>query len=134
VSRCMMRFDHFAFEVADLDAAIRFYVDRLGFVETWRHLNEDEAEECAFLTAGDVRLELLAQVGDGKFQRPAIQPPYCPHLALAVDDMDVAVAHLKEQGIPILRGPLIVDSEVRWLYFADPDNNVIEYVQWLQRE
>lgn len=127
-----MRLDHVAFEVADLDAAIRFYVERLGFVETWRHRNEEEAEECAFLSAGDVRLELLAQLPPGKFQRPEIEPPYCPHLALAVDDIDAAVAQLAEQDIPILRGPLIVEGEVRWLYFADLDNNVIEYVQWLK--
>jgi len=127
-----MRLDHVAFEVADLDAAIRFYVERLGFVETWRHRNEEEAEECAFLSAGDVRLELLAQLTPGKFQRPEIESPYCPHLALAVDDIDAAVAQLAEQDIPILRGPLIVEGEVRWLYFADLDNNVIEYVQWLK--
>lgn len=128
-----MRLDHVAFEVADLDAAIRFYVDRLGFVETWRHCNEEEGEECAFLSAGDVRLELLAQLKEGKFQRPDLQPPYCPHLALGVEDMDAAVAQLNEQAIPILRGPLIVEGEVRWLYFADPDHNVIEYVQWLRQ-
>ncbi len=129
-----MRLDHVAFEVADLDSAIRFYVERLGFVETWRHRNEEEAEECAFLKAGDVNLELLAQLEVGKFQRPEIAPPYCPHLAIGVDDMDAAIARLAEQEIPILRGPLIVEGEVRWLYFADPDNNVIEFVQWLNRD
>ncbi len=44
------------------------------------------------------------------------------------------VAQLTEQDISILRGPLIVEGEVRWLYFADPDNNVIEYVQWLRQD
>ena len=130
----MMRYDHFAFEVADLNLAIRFYVDQLGFKEIWRHHNEQEAEECAFLTVGNLRLELLAQLGEGKYERPEIKSPYCPHLAIGVDDLDVAVAQLQAQGIPILRGPLLVESEVRWLYFADPDNNVIEYVQWLRKE
>ena len=132
--RNIMRFDHFAFEVADLDASIRFYVDRLGFVETWRHRNEEEAEECVFLTAGDVRLELLTQLEEGNFQRPEVGRPYCPHLAIAVDDMDAAIANLAEHDIPIVRGPLIVEGEVRWLYFADPDNNIIEFVQWLQKK
>lgn len=128
-----MRLDHVAVEVADLDAAIRFYVEQLGFVETWRHRNDEEAEECAFLDLGDFRLELLAQLEEGKFQRPEIKPPYCPHIALAVDDIDASIAQLDKLGIPILRGPLIVEGEVRWLYFADPDNNVIEFVQWLNR-
>lgn len=129
-----MRYDHFAFEVADLAVAIQFYVDRLGFKEIWRHRNEQEAEECAFLTVGDLRLELLVQLGDHKYQRPEIKPPYCPHLAIAVDDLDRAMARLNEQGVPILRGPLLVEDKVRWLYFADPDNNVIEYVQWLEQD
>ena len=130
----MLRFDHFAFEVADLDASIRFYVDRLGFVETWRHRNDEEAEECVFLTAGDVRLELLTRLEKGKFQRREIGRPHCPHLAIAVDDMDAAVANLTEKEVPILRGPLIVEGEVRWLYFADLDNNIIEFVQWLKEK
>jgi catechol 2,3-dioxygenase-like lactoylglutathione lyase family enzyme len=129
-----MRYDHSAFEVADLAVAIRFYVDRLGFKEIWRHRNEQQAEECAFLMVGDLRLELLVQLGDHKYQRPEIEPPYCPHLAIAVDDLDQAIARLNEQGVPILRGPLLVADKVRWLYFADPDNNVIEYVQWLERD
>ncbi len=126
-----MFYDHFAFEVADLDAAIRFYVDRLGFKETWRHRNEQEAEECAFLSAGDVRLELLSVLGESQTERPLPAPPYCPHLAIAVDDLLLAAAALKEQDIAILRGPLEVAGKVRWLYFADPDGNVIEYVEWL---
>ena len=129
-----MRYDHVAFEVADLDAAIRFYVDRLGFEETWRHRNEQEAEECAFLSAGDVRLELLAVLGESQGERPPPAPPYCPHLAIAVDDLIHAAAALKEQGIAILRGPLEVTNKVRWLYFADPDGNVVEYVEWLSRK
>lgn len=129
-----MRFDHFAFEVDDLDASIRFYVDRLGFVEIWRHRNDEEAEECVFLTAGDVRLELLARLKKGTFQRREIEHPYCPHLAIAVDDIDAAVAKLTENDVPILRGPLTIEGEARWLYFADLDNNIIEFVQWLQKK
>ena len=52
-----MRFDHMAFEVSDLERAIAFYVDQLGFNESWRHRNEEEHEECVFLLRGDVRLE-----------------------------------------------------------------------------
>ena len=81
-----------------------------------------------------MRLELLTQLEEGKFQRPKVGRPYCPHLAIAVDDMDAAIANLAEHDIPIVRGPLIVEGEVRWLYFADPDNNIIEFVQWLQKK
>ena len=34
-------------------------------------------------------------------------------------------------GISLLKGPLAIPDKVRWCYLADPDNNVIEFVQWL---
>ena len=126
-----MRFDHMAFEVSDLEHAIAFYGNALGFTESWRHRNEEENEECVFLTVGNVRLELLVRL-DGTFKGlPAPQTPYCPHLAIGVDDLDIAINQLKENKVSILRGPLSVQGKVRWLYFADPDHNVIELVQWL---
>lgn len=126
-----MRFDHMAFEVSDLECAIAFYVDRLGFSESWRHRNEEEHEECVFLLRGDVRLELLTRL-DGKIKAPPIpQTPYCPHLAIGVDDLEASIKQLEQHDVPILRGPLAVEGKVRWLYFADPDGNVIELVQWL---
>ena len=126
-----MRFDHMAFEVSDLEHAIVFYSNALGFTESWRHRNDAEKEECVFLTLGDVRLELLVRL-DGTFKGlPAPQTPYCPHLAIGVDDLDIAINQLKENKVSILRGPLSVEGKVRWLYFADPDQNVIELVEWL---
>ena len=127
-----MRFDHMAFEVSDLECAIAFYVDRLGFSESWRHRNEEEHEECVFLLRGDVRLELLTRL-DGKFKAPPIpQTPYCPHLAIRVNDLEASIKQLEQNKVPLLRGPLSVEGKVRWLYFADPDHNVIELVEWLE--
>ena len=57
--------------------------------------------------------------------------PYCPHLAIGVDNLDAAALQLKQNGVSLLRGPLEVEGKVRWLYFADPDQNVIELVEWL---
>ena len=127
-----MRFDHMAFEVGDLERSMAFYITQLGFTESWRHRNEEEQEECVFLVRGDVRLELLTRL-DGSFQAPPTpQTPYCPHLAIGVDDLDAAVKQLERNEVPILRGPLAVEGKVRWLYFADPDQNVIELVEWLE--
>jgi lactoylglutathione lyase len=36
--------------------------------------------------------------------------------------------------VPILRGPLEIPGEETWVYFADPDNNVLEYIQWYQKK
>jgi catechol 2,3-dioxygenase-like lactoylglutathione lyase family enzyme len=83
------------------------------------------------------------------YDRVPAAPPYCPHLALKTDDLDGVVRMLGERRIPILNGPLeipgtvcrghslsngdklLTNRGVRWLYVADPDNNVLEFVQWL---
>jgi catechol 2,3-dioxygenase-like lactoylglutathione lyase family enzyme len=129
----MERYDHVAFPVADMDAAVRFYVEKLGFVLTSRQLDEAEHEEFAFLTLGDVRLELIQNLAHPTFRKPEAGLSFCPHLAIATDDLEKALARLKEKGVPILRGPLIIADQVAWFYFADPDNNILEYVQWYEK-
>jgi lactoylglutathione lyase len=126
----MGRFDHVAFQVGNMDAAIQFYVEKLGFALSSRAVNEEEMEEFVFVTLSDLRLELIGDLSQAAHQKPSIKPPYCPHLAIATDNMERAVAHLREKDVPIIRGPLAIEGEVTWVYFADPDNNVLEYVQW----
>ena len=126
----MGQFDHIAFQVGNMDTAIQFYVEKLGFALSSRTVDREEMEEFAFLTLGDLRLELLEDLNPAVYQKPSIKPPYCPHLAIGTDDMERALAHLREKEVPIIRGPLAIEGEVTWVYFADPDNNILEYVQW----
>ena len=126
----MGQFDHVAFQVGDMDAAIRFYVEKLGFKLFSRAVNQEEREEFVFVALGDLRLELIQDLSQTARQKPGIKPPYCPHVAIETDSMERTVAHLREKNVPIIRGPLVIEDEVTWVYFADPDNNVLEYVQW----
>lgn len=126
----MGQFDHVAFQVGNMDTAIQFYVEKLGFTLSSRAVNQEEGEEYVFLVLGDLRLELIQDLSQAAHLKPDIKPPYCPHLAIGTDNMERAVAHLREKDVPIIRGPLVIEDEVTWVYFADPDNNVLEYVQW----
>ena len=129
----MEKCDHVAFQVGEMDAAVGFYVEKLGFTLVSRQVDEAEHEEFAFLALGEVRLELIQDLAETTYRKPEIQPPYCPHLAIATDDLEAALAGLKEKSVPILRGPLVIAGQVTWAYFADPDNNILEYVQWYQK-
>ena len=129
----MRAFDHVAFQVSNIDAAIQFYVGRLGFVLISKAVNPEEQEVYAFLTMDDLRLELIQDLKAGSFQKPVVAPPYCPHLAMETDDMDEAMARLRQAGVVILRGPLKIEGEETWVYFADLDNNVLEYIQWFRK-
>jgi len=130
----MEKYDHVAFQVSNMSAAIQFYVGKLSFTLSSRAVNAEEREEYAFLALGDLRLELILDLKQTAYQKPDIKQPYCPHLAIETDDMERAVARLREEGVPIIRGPLAIVGEETWVYFADPDNNVLEYIQWYKKK
>ncbi len=130
----MEKYDHVAFQVSNMSAAIQFYVGKLSFTLSSRAVNAEEREEYAFLALGDLRLELIWDLKQAAYQKPDIKQPYCPHLAIETDDMERAVARLRKEGVPIIRGPLAIAGEETWVYFADPDNNVLEYIQWYKKK
>jgi len=131
----MPRLDHVALQVSDIDRAIEFYTQVLELPFMFKEEDRDHGEVFAYLELEGGNLELLSQIDRNGTpiprERPEIRKPYCPHVAIGVDDLDQAVAHLESRKIPLIDGPLIIPGKVRWLYFSDPDHNVIEYVQWL---
>lgn len=128
----MRRLDHVAVPVSDMDAAIAFYRDQLGLQLLSREVDLKEQEEFAFFELEGGRLELLKSLAQ-PHQRPVIQPPYCPHVALHTDDLAATLRLIAERQLTLIKGPMIIDGQATWLYVADPDNNVIEFVQWLDR-
>jgi catechol 2,3-dioxygenase-like lactoylglutathione lyase family enzyme len=128
----MLEADHFALEVSDMDRAIGFYTHILGLELISRSVSEEERTEYAFLTLAGGNLELvrLLDKDTGSLQG-AKKPPYCPHIALRSDSMDQTISMLKEKQVHIIEGPFAIKGIVKWVYFSDPDNNVLEFVQWL---
>ncbi|CAG0933791.1 lactoylglutathione lyase [Thermoflexales bacterium] len=126
----MLRTDHVALPVSDMDEAIKFYVEKLGLPLLSREVDPVQQEEFTFLALEGGNLELLKSLAH-PFEKPQLKPPYCPHLALATEDMTATLKLIEEQHLPIVTGPLKIEDKVTWLYIADPDNNVIEFVQWL---
>lgn len=131
----MPRLDHVALRVSNLDASIAFYTEKIGLPFMFRELDAEHHEAFAYLKAEGGNLELLQPLdADNRpvpFESPAPEPPYCPHIALGVEDVDAMAARLGAAGVPLLAGPLEIPGKVRWAYVADPDNNVLEFVQWL---
>ena len=128
-----MSFDHFAFQVSDMDSSISFYTEKLGFKLKSRAMDEEEKEEYAFLEHEDARLELIRDL-KREYKKSEIKMPYCPHFCLEVEDMRSSVDLLKKSNVPIVYGPMETEGDVTWVYFCDPDNNILEYIQRFKKK
>ena len=128
-----MAYDHGAFRVKNLERAIKFYTDKLGFTLLFLSGSEQYEEKGAFLEYNGARLELIETIGSS-YQPVMPRRPYCPHLCFETDDMDEVIRRLQENDIEILDGPNEIPGSEKWLYFMDPDMNVLEYIVWMEKE
>jgi lactoylglutathione lyase len=128
-----MNFDHAAFQVSNMDSSIDFYTRKLGFKLKSRSINQEEQEEYVFLENGDTRIELIQDLSE-EYNRPEIKKPFCPHFCLEVKDMKSSVEELEKNNINIIGEPFEIKGEETWVYFSDPDNNILEYIQWYKKK
>jgi catechol 2,3-dioxygenase-like lactoylglutathione lyase family enzyme len=106
---------------ADLDAALRFYRDRLGFTEAFRY-PRDGAPLHVELRLGGAVIALSTLDAIAAYGLPATRgEPF--ELALGADDTDAAVATLRADGVRVLTEPMIAPNGQRVAYVADPDGN-----------
>lgn len=69
-----------------------------------------------------------------KIPQMVIKKPYCPHFCIEIDDMNKSHSDLIAMNIRIVKGPLKIENEEAWIYFADEDHNVLEYIQWFNKK
>ena len=47
--------------------------------------------------------------------------------------MNATLRLIQEWGVRLIKRPRQIEGKMTWRYFVDPDNNVIEFVQWFDR-
>jgi catechol 2,3-dioxygenase-like lactoylglutathione lyase family enzyme len=114
--------------VDDVDAAIPFYRDRLGF-----ELVMHPAPPFAMLERGDLRLVLSAPnpgAGGGQAMADGTQPRPggWNRFALEVDDIDATVGALREAGVSF-RNEIVDGVGGRQTIAEDPSGNPVELFQ-----
>ncbi|HEY4393683.1 MAG TPA: VOC family protein [Polyangia bacterium] len=114
--------------VTDVDAALKFYREQLGF-EVVMH----PAPAFAMLTRGDLRLVLSAPNPSGGGGQPmpdgrAQQPGGWNRFALEVDDLEALVARLRQSGATF-RNDIVVGVGGKQILLEDPSGNPIELFQ-----
>ena len=119
--------------VDDVDAAIRFYVDRLGFDEVMH-----PAPTFAMVARGDLRL-VLSQPGGGPGGGAAMPDGSVPtpggwnRFAIEVGDIDALYTQLTAAGVHA-RSPVIDGVGGRQVIVDDPSGNPVELFQPTIRE
>lgn len=144
--------DHIGFTVPDLEEAVRFFVEVIG-CEAFYELGPFDSTGDWMQTHLDVhprsvmnKLTFLRCKSGSNFEifeystpdqnrsQPRNSDVGGHHLAFYVDDMDAALAHLRERGVRILGGPTVRDSGPSggqtWVYFLAPWGMQLELVTY----
>lgn len=119
---------HVAIKVKDLDRALDYYVNKLGFAEMMR-LNKDD---------GSVWLVYL-RVTDGQYLEvfPGAENDRAPgwdanglnHVCLTVDNIDPVLAQIEAAGLSLLLPMKTAIDGNRQAWLEDPDGNRIELME-----
>jgi catechol 2,3-dioxygenase-like lactoylglutathione lyase family enzyme len=114
--------------VDDVEAAIPFYTDRLGF-----QLDMHPGPGFAILTRGDLRLLLNAPSGPGGAAQPMPdgrrpEPGGWNRIQLEVDDLEGEVVALRAAGARF-RNEIVSGRGGKQILLDDPSGNPIELFQ-----
>jgi lactoylglutathione lyase len=112
----------------DIEAALRFYRDLLGFEETFRAPAEGILEHVE-LRLNDFMLG-LGTVTAAKRAHGVDAFPGSPAMAVVVwtDDVDRAYDRLVAEGVPSVQPPHATGNSNRNALLRDPDGNLVELV------
>lgn len=122
-----MRYLHTMLRVRDLDAALRFWTEALGFVESRRAVHEAGRFTLIFLRApedapGGPELELTYNWDQAE---PYSGGRNFGHIAVEVADIYAACARLEARGVTVLRPP----RDGRMAFVRSPDEQSVELLQ-----
>jgi lactoylglutathione lyase len=121
-----MRYLHTMLRVRDLDAALTFFVQRLGLRELRRKDSDKGRFTLVFLgtgVEGDPAEIELTHNWDQKEPYPTGR--FFGHLAFQVDDIYATCERLRESGVAILRPP----RDGHMAFIKSPDGHSVELLQ-----
>ena len=111
------------FPVRDVNVAVRWYVNKLGFTPV--HVNADESGEAnyAIVRLGDVAIHLLQNGFEGEPVRTPAEAMFT--MRGSVDDVDKLCERCAEEGLVFLRELADQPWGARDFTVLDPDGNRI---------
>ncbi|MBW1767336.1 MAG: VOC family protein [Deltaproteobacteria bacterium] len=136
---------HVAISVADLDQALKFYRDLLGFQVDWDmdHRRSEELSKIVGMDGVDVHMVMLKGYGlrvelfkyykpEGKRREPERQCDFgLTHFALSVKNIHQIYERLLKAGVQFNCPPQNVRPGVWATYMKDPEGVTLELVEYL---
>ncbi|MGK0361405.1 MAG: lactoylglutathione lyase, partial [Bradymonadia bacterium] len=125
MTRSTATYLHAMVRVLDVDAAVRFFCEGLGLIETRRRDSQTGRFTLVYLKAPggpDVEIELTHNWDETERYDGGRN---FGHLAFGVDDIYQTCAHLQSMGVQILRPP----RDGRMAFVRTPDAISIELLQ-----
>jgi methylmalonyl-CoA/ethylmalonyl-CoA epimerase len=126
--------DHVGVAVDDLDAAIALHEDAYGMALAHREVVEEQGVEAVLLDVGRSHVELLRPLQPdtavGRFL--ASRGPGLHHVAYRVDDIEAALADLRDRGLRLIDETPRVgirDSRVAFIHPQSAGGVLTEIVQ-----
>jgi methylmalonyl-CoA/ethylmalonyl-CoA epimerase len=97
---------HIGIAVGSIEEYIGFFRDVMGLEFTGTEEVEDQKVKVAFLRVGESRVELIEPTADDSAVKKYLDKndgkPRIHHVAYEVDDLDAALAEVKEKGIRVI--------------------------------
>jgi methylmalonyl-CoA/ethylmalonyl-CoA epimerase len=126
-------FHHGGASVPDLDAAIAWYGDVLGFEIEKRFFIEAARSHTAMVRKGPLRFELFEVEGAAPLPDDRRHPPRDlkthgnKHVAFRVEDLEVFLAEMEQKGVDVAF--VVRESFGRGCFIRDCAGNLIEFVE-----
>lgn len=100
----LTRIDHLGLAVTDLDEALALYGGAFALITHHREVLEDQGVEAVALQLGESVIELLRPIRDDSpvARFLAERGPGIHHVAYQVDDIEAALAGLREAGVRLI--------------------------------
>jgi methylmalonyl-CoA/ethylmalonyl-CoA epimerase len=132
-----LRLHHVGTSVPDLDAAVAWYCDTLGFARDYTYEIPEPQARVAFLRLGDCRIELFEVAGSAPMPAAegdvaaGLRQQGLKHFTLATGDLDASMRALAARGIAFVTPATEVPDSggERWAFFRDPNGLLIELFQ-----
>ncbi|HHU28711.1 TPA: VOC family protein [bacterium] len=117
---------HLAFNVTNMEKALHFYQDILGFEKAFTIDDDNGNPWIVYLKVKPYQFIELFYSNEKEFNKDKLS---YSHLCLEVDDINVIANHLKKNGIKLDVEPIQGKDKNYQCWCQDYDGNKIEFMQ-----